>query len=186
MTLLEMLKIAGMLVVLLLALAVLKMLSQFEYELRKDEVKYEVVWEDGFEDSSLDTLWSSDPRQYTVSDGVLQMTPEAEVISLDIYPDMTQDTTYLEASLKWPDKAFYHAIISIVEVGGNVIPMMDNDKNTSDFTFLTSHKILCKNCHHINIKTYLKDTTNTKPFSKSVFQIDHLSLKSKVQQEKLF
>lgn len=186
MSFLEMLKIAGMLVVLLLALAVLKMLSQFEYELRKEKVEYGISWEENFETKTLDSLWSGDVRQFSLSDGVLKIDPGMDIISLDVFPKMPRDTTYIVTKVKWPDKAFYHASINIVEVGGKVIPMLTNNTSSAEVSTITSERIVCNNCHHINIKTYLKDTINNKAFKKSDFQIDHLSVMSKVLQEKLF
>ena len=183
----ENLKILGMLIVLGLALVVMKLLSEFEYEVRKNRSEYYVVWEEDFEAAELDTIWStSDPDiAFKISDGTLSINPSQDLDILSVKPPFSPDSMYLELKLKWPDNKLYTSSIDLVELGGSKVTLFSNEQSTTSFTTIISDKFYCENCHHINLSITALNPNGFKN-SDSPWQIDKITLYKKKVQEKLF
>ncbi len=183
----EILKILGSVVILALAFVAMKLLSDFEYEIRKDRVVYETLWTQDFEESSLDSLWSSNDGDLGIvlADGTLNLTPGQDNDILEFKPDFPSDSIYFTIRLKWPNRDIVNAKINLVQTGSKSIPLFSNASGDDDFVTLTSKKIACENCHHLNFnmsraKTSVLNTDHTQ------WQIDHISLSALVVQKKLF
>lgn len=183
----ENIKILGMLIVLGLALGVMKLLSQFEYEVRKNRSEYYIEWQDDFETAELDTIWSSnDPDiAFKVSDGTLSIQPSQDQDILSVKPPFSSDSMYLELKLKWPDNNRYTASVDIIELGGKQIELFTNKNSDRGFVTLSSNKFYSENFHHVNFNIVALNPSGFKN-ADSPWQIDKISLYKKRVHEKLF
>ncbi len=183
----EILKILISLVILALAVIGMKLLSDFEYEIRKDRVAYQTLWTQEFEESSLDSLWSSNDGDIgiNIADGTLNLTPGQENDILQFKPDIPSDSIYFTIRLKWPNRDIVNAKIDLVQTGSKSIPLFSGATGDDEFVTLTSEKIACENCHHLNfIMNRTKASVLNTDYTQ--WQIDHISLFSLVEQKKLF
>ena len=187
MSFIEFFKIIGLIIILILAGVVLKLLSDFEYEMRKDRIQYETLWKQDFEDRALDSLWSTNDGDLSIAlnDGTLNLTPGQTNDNLQFKPPFPSDSMYLTIRLKWPDSDIVQANIDLVRTGGNSIPLFANSTADDQFVMLTSDIIKCEDCHHLQFIMNRKNPSILNPIEPQ-WQIDYITLSAIVNQEKLF
>ncbi len=187
MSLLESFKIIGLLIVLALAGVALMLLSNFEFELRKDRIQYQTIWTQDFEVKALDSLWSTNDRDLgiSISNGTLNLTPGQDNDNLQFKPLLPSDSMYLSIRLKWPDYENINASINIIQTGGKVIPLFSNSTRENQFVVLQTDKIMCESCHHLQF-TMNRKNPSAKNALETQWQIDYISMSTFVTQEKLF
>lgn len=198
MSIVESLKMLGYIIALAICFLVLKFLSAFEYDQRKNELQKKIVWEENFDKELDSTIWSI-RKHLSVDNGLatLEMTNGENGPSIPVlagHLDLAPDSVFLEIRVDLPNDGLSEpAIYSSSTLGNRKLDYMNASYTTDEegFSLLTQPLSDFWNSGQrglpirFQIKALDMDSTDTR-VQKSEMKIDYIKVYKYAPAEMLF